>query len=134
MSACVWFFFWTKEPLCKISLKSILEKYSFRELCRWDRGEDNSYATHMHCNKIKILVCTENFLAYLLIFWTKMAYSSLKDYFKLYKIYCKIKTENFFRPKKIVRLILTKFSIVLLDRLPKIKIVLLDRLLAKLSC
>ena len=24
-----------------------------------------------------------------------MAYSSLKDYFKLYKIYCKIKTENF---------------------------------------
>ena len=52
----------------------------------------------MHCNKIKILVCTENFLAYLLIFWTKMAYSSLKDYFKLYKIYCKIKTENFFRP------------------------------------
>ena len=52
----------------------------------------------MHCNKIKILVCTENFLAYLLIFWTKMAYSSLKDYFKLYKIYCKIKTENLFRP------------------------------------
>ena len=47
----------------------------------------------MHCNKIKILVCTENFLAYLLIFWTKMAYSSLKDYFKLYKIYCKIKTD-----------------------------------------
>ena len=48
----------------------------------------------MHCNKIKILVCTENFLASLLFFWTKMAYSSLKDYFKLYKIYCKIKTEK----------------------------------------
>ena len=37
MSGHVWFF-WSKEPLCKVSAKSIREKYSFREFCRWDRG------------------------------------------------------------------------------------------------
>ena len=46
-----------------------------------------------------------------------MAYSSLKDYFKLYKIYCKIKTENFHEIFNCpVRQIFGK--IVLLDRRP----------------
>ena len=37
LSWYVWFF-WSKEPLRKVSAKAIREKYSFRDFCRWDRG------------------------------------------------------------------------------------------------
>ena len=66
----------------------------------------------------------------------KRLFLRLKISFNSSKLIVKKKIKIFFglRPKKIVRLLFTKFPIVLLDGLPKNKIVLLDGLSAKLSC
>ena len=71
--------------------------------------------------KTKTFDCTEKFRAYLLLHRTKTSFSSFEDFFYSSKLIVKKKIKFFFglRPKKIVRLLFTKFPIVLLDGRPK---------------